>query len=94
MLRKPVYVKLSPDTLVVLDRNPNCVRIFSRSGDLLTSYVSHGNKQSFDRSYFFCLVQDINILISHYGHDTINIFKHSRELVHTIGKKKVKKRTH
>ena len=40
VLRYPRDVKLSPDTLVVLDWSPNCVRIFSRSGDLLTSCVS------------------------------------------------------
>ena len=85
----PVDVKLSPDTLVVLDRSPNCVRIFSRSGDLLTACVSQGDKQNclVDRPFFFCLDPDMNILISDRGHDTIKIFTHSGELIHTLGKK-------
>ena len=85
----PVDVKLSPDTLVVLDRSPNCVRIFSRSGDLLTSGVSQGDKQNclVDKPFFFCLDLDMNILISDWGHNTIKIFTHSGELIHTLGKK-------
>ena len=85
----PVDVKLSPDTLVVLDWSPNCVRIFSRSGDLLTSCVSQGDQQNFlvYQPSFFCLDPDMNILISDWGHDTIKIFTHSGELIHTIGKK-------
>ena len=85
----PVDVKLSPDTLVVLDWSPNCVRIFSRSGDLLSSFVSQGDKQNclVDRPSFFCLDPDMNILISDYGHDTIKIFTHSEEHLHTLGMK-------
>ena len=85
----PVDVKLSPDTLVVLDWSPNCVRIFSRSGDLLTSCVSQGDKQNclVYQPFFFCLDPDMNILISDWGHNTINIFTHSGELIHTLGKK-------
>ena len=89
ILNFPVDVKLSPDTLVVLDRSPNCVRIFSRSGDLLTSCVSQGYKQNclVDRPDFFCLDPDMNILISDWRHDTIKIFTHSGELIQTLGKK-------
>ena len=85
----PVDVKLSPDTLVVLDWSPNCVRIFSRSGDLLTSCVSQGDKQNclVYQPFFFCLDLDMNILISDWGHDTIKIFTHSGELIHALGKK-------
>ena len=85
----PLDVKLSPDALVVLDWSPNCVRIFSRSGDLLTSCVSQGYEQKclVYRPSFFCLDPDMNILISDWGHDTIKIFTHSGELIHALGKK-------
>ena len=88
-LHYPEDVKLSPDTLVVLIWSPNCVRIFSRSGDLLTSCVSQGIEQNclVDRPFFFCLDPDMNILISDWGHDTIKIFTHSGELIHALGKK-------
>ena len=90
ILNFPVDVKLSPDTLVVLDWSPNCVRIFSRSGNLLTSCVSQGDKQNclVYQPFFFCLDPDMNILISDCGHDTIKIFTHSGELIHALGKKR------
>ena len=89
ILSLPLDVKLSPDTLVVLDRSPNCVRIFSKGGDLLTSCVSQGSEPNclVNRPFFFCIDPDMNILISDYGHDTIKIFTHSGELIHTLGKK-------
>ena len=89
ILDSPLDVKLSPDTLVVLDESPNCVRILSRSGNLLISCVSQGYAGSclIYRPFFFCLDPDMNILISDYGHDTIKIFTHSGELLHTLGKK-------
>ena len=36
----PFDVKLTTYKLVILDRGPNCIHFFSRSGDLLTSCVS------------------------------------------------------
>ena len=89
ILRVPQDVKLIPDTLVVLDWSPNCVRIFSRSGNMLTSCVSQGYEPNclVNTPFFFCLDPDMNILISDWGNDTIKIFTHSGELIHSLGKK-------
>ena len=88
-LSKPHDVKLSTDKVVVLDRSPSCIHFFSRSGDLLSSCVSHGESQGclVDRPDFFCFDSEQNIIVSDYGHHTIKIFSNSGELLHAIGRK-------
>ena len=54
-LEYPRDVKVTQDSVVVLDRNPNCVHFFSRSGQLLRSCVTQGEDGMVYRPYFFCL---------------------------------------
>ena len=88
-LSNPYDVKLTTVKVVVLDRSPNCINFFSRSGDLLTSCVSQGEGQEclVDRPYFFCLDCEQNILVSDRYHHVVKIFSNSGELLHTIGRK-------
>ena len=87
-LSYPQDVKLATDKVVVLDRSPNCIHFFSRSGDLLTSCVSRGEDQGYLvwNPYFFCLDSEQNILVSDWGHHAIKILSNSGELLHTIGR--------
>ena len=41
-LETPRDVKVTPNSVVVLDCSPNCIHFFSRSGDLLRSCVTQG----------------------------------------------------
>ena len=88
-LRSPRDVKLTTDKVVVLDKSPNCIHFFSRSGDLLTSCVSQGGGQEclVCRPFFFCLDCEQNILVSDCLHHVIKILSNSGELLHTIGRK-------
>ena len=88
-LLHPKDVKLTTDKVVVLDRSPNCIHFFSRSGDLLTSCVSQGRDQGCLVRYpwFFCLDCEQNILVSDWGLHAIKIFSNSGELLHSIGRK-------
>ena len=87
-LSHPHDVKLTADKVVVLDRSPNCIHFFSRSGDLLTSCVSQGEGQEclVYEPWFFCLDCEQNIIVSDFYHDVIKILSNSRELLHTIGR--------
>ena len=87
-LYKPQDVKLTTDKVVVLDDSPNCIHFFSRSGDLLTSFVSQGEGQECLAygPWFFCLDCEQNILVSDCYHDVIKILSNSGELLHTIGR--------
>ena len=87
-LSAPKDVKLTTDKVVVLDWSPNCIHFFSRSGDLLTSCVSQGERQEclVYEPWFFCLDCEQNILVSDWGHHVIKILSNSGELLHTIGK--------
>ena len=84
----PQDVKLTTDKVVVLDRSPNCIHFFSRSGDFLTSCVSRGEDQGclVWYPYFFCLDSEQNILVSDWEHHAIKILSNSGELLHTIGR--------
>ena len=41
-LRKPCDVKVTPNSIVMLDQSPNCIHFFSRCGALLRSCVTRG----------------------------------------------------
>ena len=92
-LKYPLDVKLTPDCVVVLDWSPNCVHLFSRDGDYLSSCITQGGEQNSLVCYpqFFCLDLSGNILISDRGHHCIKIFTQSGELIHSIGRKGNKK---
>ena len=86
-LRNPCDVKVTPNSVVVLDeRSPNCIHFFSRSGALLRSCVTQGEDGMVCCPQFFCLDPAGNILITdNYRHD-IKILSPSGQLMHTIGK--------
>ena len=85
-LSYPYDVKLT-DKVMVLDRSPNCIHFFSRSGDLLTSCVSQGGPECLVCGpCFFCLDCEQNIIISDRLRHVIKILSYSGELLHTIGR--------
>ena len=86
-LRNPCDVKVTPNSVVVLDFSPNCIHFFSRSGALLRSCVTQGAGGMVDYPHFFCLDPAGNILISDYDRHRIKILSPSGQLMHTIGKK-------
>ena len=89
----PLDVKLTPDCVVVLDRSPKCVHLFSRDGDYLGSCISQGKEQNslVYHPEFFCLDLSGNILISDCYHHCIKIFTQSGKFIHSIGRKGNKK---
>ena len=85
-LRYPCDVKVTSDSVVVLDKSPNCIHFFSRSGALLRSCVTQGKVCMVYGPDFFCLDPAGNILITDYYRDDIKILSPSGQLMHTIGK--------
>ena len=85
-LKHPHDVKVTQDSVVVLDCSPNCIHFFSRSRDLLRSCVTQGKDGMVYRPYFFCLDTAGNILITDYSSSSIKILSPSGQLIHTIGK--------
>ena len=85
-LKSPVDVKVTPDSVVILDRSPNCIHFYSRSGDLLRSCVTQGKDCTVCNPWSFCLDVAGNILIADtYRHD-VKILSPSGHLIHVIGK--------
>ena len=85
-LQTPVDVKVTPNSLVILDRSPNCIHFYSRSGDLLSSCVTQGKDGMVYQPYFFCLDTAGNILITDNRDDDVKILSPSGHLIHEIGK--------
>ena len=85
----PQDVKLTAESVVVLDWSEKCVHFFSRNGDLLSSCVTRGSKRErmVYNPFFFCLDKDGNFIISDYEHSQIRIVSRSGELIHSIGSK-------
>ena len=85
-LKKPRDVKVTPNSVVVLDNSPNCIHFFSRVGDLLHSCITQGEDGMVYSPRFFCLDTAGNILITDYIRDSIKILSPSGQLIHEIGK--------
>ena len=85
-LRNPLDVKVTPNSVVVLDGSPNCIHFFSRSGALLRSCVTLGEDGMVNDPQFFCLDPAGNILITDYNRDNIKILYPSGLLMQRIGK--------
>ena len=85
-LRYPCDVKVTPNSVVVLDSSPNCINFFSRSEALLRSCVTQGGDGMVYSPQFFCLDPAGNILITYYYCHNINILSPSGQLMQTIGR--------
>ena len=85
-LNSPVDVKVTPDSVVILDWSPNCIHFYSRSGDLLRSCVTHGEDGTVYHPWFFCLDVAGNILIADIMRHDVKILSPSGHLIHEIGK--------
>ena len=86
-LDHPHDVKLTAESVAVLDWSEKCVHFFSRNGDLLSSCVTHESKQEciVYHPCFFCLDKDGNFIISDHAQNQIKIVSSSGELIHSIG---------
>ena len=84
-LKNPHDVKVTPNSVVVLDSSPNCINFFSRSGDLIRSCVTRGEDGMVSDPSFFCLDPAGNILITDFNRDSIKILSPSGQLTHKIG---------
>ena len=85
-LKTPFDVKVTPNSLVILDRSPNCIHFYSRSGDLLSSCVTRGDDGMVYRPFFFCLDTAGNILIVDSRRHDVKILSPSGHLIQEIGK--------
>ena len=85
-LKTPVDVKVTPNSLVILDCSPNCIHFYSRSGDLLSSCVTQGEDGMVYHPVFFCLDTAGNILIADFERHDVKILSPSGHLIHKIGK--------
>ena len=85
-LKIPYDVKVTPNSVVVLDSSPNCIHFFSRGGDLLRSCVTRGKDGMMHSPWFFCLDAAGNILITEWNRHSIKILSPSGQMIHEIGK--------
>ena len=86
-LKYPRDVKVTPNSVVVLDCSPNCIHFFSRSGDLMRSCVTQGEDGMVYSPMFFCLDPAGNILITDWKRHRLRILSPSGQLMHKIGKR-------
>ena len=86
-LETPRDVKVTSNRLVILDRSPNCIHFYSKSGDLLSSCVTQGENGMVYLPCFFCLDTAGNILITDKGRNDVKILSPSGHLIHKIGKR-------
>ena len=86
-LEHPRDVKVTQDSVVVLDWSPNCIHFFSKSGELSRSFVTQWKDGMVYEPEFFCLDPAGNILITDSNRHKIKILSPSGQLMHEIGKK-------
>ena len=85
-LKTLVDVKVTPNSLVILNWYPNCIQFYSRSGDHLSSCVTQGKDGMVYLPFFFCLDTAGNILITDSMRHDVKILSPSGDFIHKIGK--------
>ena len=85
-LKTPVDVKVTPNSLVILDWSPNCIHFYSRSGSLLRFCVTQGEDGMVYQPYCFCLDTAGNIFITDNLRHDVKILFPSGHLIRKIGK--------
>ena len=85
-LKTPLDVKVTPNSVVILDMSPNCIHFYSRSGDLLGSCVTQGEDGMVYSPRFFCLDTAGNILITDFMRHDVKILSPSGHLIHREGR--------
>ena len=80
-LKTPVDVKVTPNSLVILDWSPNCIHFYSRNEDLLSSCVTQGKDGMVYEPWFFCLDTAGNIFITDKERDDVKILSLYRILL-------------
>ena len=85
-LQNPRDVKVTPNSVVVLDNGSYCVHIYSRSGIFLTSSITHGMDGIVNHAIFFCLDNAGNIVISDWLDHNIKILSPTGQLVKKVGR--------
>ena len=85
-LKSPRDVKMTPNSVVILDWSPNSIHFYSRSGDLLSSCVTQGEDGMVCNPQFFCLDTAGNILITDFERHDLKVLSPSGHLIHMIGK--------
>ncbi|KAI6655457.1 Tripartite motif-containing protein 3-like [Oopsacas minuta] len=81
-LKSPVDVKIHDNIIFVADNNKiNNIHIFSKSGDLLKSFIKLENGRE---NIFMCFDLYNNIIISDFLVNSINIFTKDGQLIHKI----------
>ncbi|KAI6656668.1 E3 ubiquitin-protein ligase TRIM71-like [Oopsacas minuta] len=84
-LKRPRDVKINNNSIFVADNNEiNNIHIFSKSGDLLKSFIKLENGRGGRDPIFLCFDLYDNIIISDYWGHSINIFTKDGQLIHKI----------
>ena len=84
-LQYPLDIKLTADSVYVLCGVSPCIRVFSYTGDMLRSLITHWDQLQVNNAMYFCLDSQENIIISDNSADDIKAFSKEGTLLHTIG---------
>ena len=81
-LRYPLDVKINKNTIFVADNNEiNNIHIFTKSGDIIRSFIKLENGTVFNR---FCFDLNNNIIVSDSINKLVQIYTINGELIHKI----------
>ena len=84
ILKYPLDVKLSKESIFVLDVSNPCLHLFSYNHILQKSVISRGKGMQVINPWIFVIDQTDNILISDRGSNSIHIFNKELQLIHKI----------
>lgn len=86
-INRPRDVKLTNDSVIVLDEGDPCVHIFSSSDlSLLYSIISRGEGKQIAYSLFFVIRNDGNIILTDQINQCVRVFNNSGDYMTEFGK--------
>ena len=81
-LKLPQDVKINKNNIFIADNNEiNNIHIFTKSGDIIRSFIKLENGRDF---IYLCFDLNNNIIVSHFGSNSVQIFTINGQLIHKI----------
>lgn len=88
LLHLPNDVKVTPNSIFVLDQNTVCIHNFDKTtGAKLSSFITRGPDKQVEFAYFFCIDAHGNIVLSDRDQNCLKVFSPTGVTICIVGEK-------
>ena len=87
LFTNPLDIKVTQDTVLVLDESDPCMFIFNLEHLLINRIITRGSGKQTNSPRSFDIDRDYNIMMSDWSNDCVYVFNKEGEQIHKLGKR-------